>query len=111
MMKYLSGSSARPLPINTCSMILLVPGPRVPSWEQDGVVLGGIERTESHIGELAVANSTAFLQFEIADFVKGVRAVYLLRIIAVGDHHPLDIVGIGASNPSNRFVFLGSAKP
>ena len=55
-------------------MILLVPEYQV--GNQDGVVLGGVERAEGRVGEVAGADGAAFLQLEIADVVQLVGAVH-----------------------------------
>jgi hypothetical protein len=64
-------------------------GAGVPGRNKDGVIFGGIERTERRIGEFATADVAAFFQFEITDVVQFVRAVHLLRVVAVIDHCPL----------------------
>src|ERR1700730_832684 len=61
-------------------------GAGIPGGNEDGVIPGGAEGAKSSVGEGATADGAAFFQFEIADVVQLVRAVHLLRIVAVIDH-------------------------
>ena len=64
----------------------------VPSGNEDGVILGGTECTESSVGECATADGAALFQIEIADVVQLVRPVCLLRIVGVIDHCPSNAI-------------------
>ena len=64
-------------------------GAGVPGGNEDGVIFGGIERAKSSVGECATADGAALFQLKIADVVQLVRAVPILRIVAVIDHWPL----------------------
>jgi hypothetical protein len=61
----------------------------IPRGDEDGIVFRTIEFAESCVGEVASTNRPAFLQLEIADVVKLVRAVNVLRVVAVVDHYHL----------------------
>src|SRR5215831_19010497 len=84
MMKYLLGSSARPLPMKTCSIILLVPEYQVGT--RIALSLVGLRVPNGRVGKLAIADHAAFFQFETTNIVQFVRAVGFLRIVAVADH-------------------------
>ena len=58
-------------------------GAGVPRRDKDGVIVGGIERAEGSVGECATADGAAFFQIEITDVVQLVRAVLVLRVVAL----------------------------
>src|SRR5450631_1839517 len=67
----------------------------IPGGDEDGVGFPGIELAEGCVGEVARTYRTAFLQLEIADVIKLVRAVNGLRVVAVVDHCRLPIPFVG----------------
>src|SRR5437868_4080534 len=50
-------------------------GAGVPSGNENGVILGGIKRAVSSVGECAIANGAALFQIEITDVVQLVRTM------------------------------------
>src|SRR5215470_17737680 len=77
-------SSARPLPIYTCSMILFVPQYQV--GMRVALSLRILSAPEGSVGKSAAADGPAALQIQVADIAQLERAVHLLRIVAVIDH-------------------------
>jgi len=63
-------------------------GARVPGGNKDRIIVAGVERAKSSVGELAIADGAPFFQFETADVVQLVRAMHVLRVVAVIDHFP-----------------------